>query len=102
MTVGKFTREFLDKVAHPPSAEDLRDMAFALAWDGDVDGVQLLARIMVEHHQHTRFTDEIDRSDNSQRFYWWLGIRGMVTSLAGGAEHRRTMRSLRRVPRGRR
>jgi hypothetical protein len=94
--IGRFTREFLDKVEHPPTADDMHDMAFALSWDGDVEWLQRIASIMVEHHQHRpRSLSDVERDEHRQSFYWWLGIRSMTTSLVNGQEHRRTMRSQR-------
>lgn len=99
--IGINTKLALDRIDHPPTAEQMKDVMHALAWDGDIERVECLADTMTAHHGYRRDDERYDHSyagrdlaaDHQRNFYYWLGARGVAMSMNNSRRARRERRN---------
>lgn len=74
--IGPKTFELLNKIEHPPSPHDMRNVCCALIRDNEIDAARELADTMLDHF--TLLPSEVGLDG----FYYWFGVSRTMSALA--------------------
>ncbi len=77
MSAGPKTSALLDKIEHPPSPREMRNLCCALIRDNEIDEARELADAMLDH-----FTLAVPPDVGLDDFYYWFGVSRTMGALA--------------------
>ena len=76
MTSGPKTHALLQRIEHPPSPRDMRNLCRALIQDTDLEAAHEIADTMLDHFMAA--PPDVGLDD----FYYWLGVSRTMSALA--------------------